>query len=178
MSWVPAGPVRKHLTLLRGEGATVRGIAAVAGVSPTTVSTVLRSRRQRRMQDTLATALLTVTIRDVGERRDRAGFVPKDTSCRRIRALMAAGWRHADITTVMGTGTSSHLVLSQRGDLITRQTAAAVDHAWQTLRDRPGPSKVARERAARRGYAALPAIPESTILTPVTQGGITRWTAA
>lgn len=172
---VATAPVEAHVRDLSARGATARGIARAAGVSPQTVVRLL-SGNHAKMQRTVAARILAVRLADVlarGETGDRHGFVPAEGSRRRIRALLAAGWTHQHITAAMqqaATGLQrSAIVLHQRGELVEARTAKAVAAAYDALAMRPGPSAATRGRAARAGYPPALAWDDDTIDDPTAQ---------
>lgn len=151
-SRVPTEEVATHLRKLIRAGATQRGIATVAAVSPTTVGDILTGTNPR-VQRPTATALLAVTIKDVLARDDTDGFVPRDATVLRIQALLAIGWRHADISTAIGGDQQrSATLLHQPGEWVTAHTHRQVATAYEKLRRRPGPSAPTAARAHRLGY--------------------------
>ncbi|NCT90234.1 hypothetical protein GXB85_04600 [Cellulomonas sp. APG4] len=164
-SYVDVTVVRAHLHRLLAAGMTRRGIAIAAGVSPTTVGRVLDGHYAA-CQRAAATRLLAVTPERLLTRPDPDGFVPAVGARRRIAALLALGWRHADIEQHMPTRHRSSVVLNQAGQWITRQTHDAVTTAYDALSMRPGPSAATRARAARRGYAPPLAWDDDTIDDP------------
>ena len=185
-----ATPVRAHLVGLLTAGASHRGIALAAEVSPTTVGRILCGHYST-CQPAVARRLLAVTPARFIARPDPEGFVPAVGTRRRIRALLALGWRHTDITAHMTAHDSAHLsavVLHQAGDWVTRRTHDAVVHTYDTLSMRPGPSKATRARSARLGYppplawdddaiddpTATPATPDLVDADAVDHAAITR----
>jgi hypothetical protein len=147
---LPVAAVEAHVRELADAGATVRGIADAAGVPASVVSRVL-SRQQARVRPGTVQRLLAVSIEDVMARPLPSGFVPAVGARRRIAALLALGWRHADITACAG-GVQSATVLHQAGDLVTRATHDSITRAYDQLAMTRGPSERTRRRAHAAGY--------------------------
>lgn len=82
-------------------------------------------------------------------------YVDSTGSIRRIRALMALGWRYSDIDGAAGytTGrpTWAHNIVTQA--MVHVDTAAKVDHVYRELGMTLGPSQRLRVIAAKRGWA-------------------------
>jgi hypothetical protein len=147
---LPADRVGEHVRQLLAAGATVRGIADAASVSPSVVSALSRHTKAKVRRD-VAGKLLAITMAEVRARRLATGFVPNLGARRRIQAI---GWRHEDISGYLaGTGTRTQMVLHQRGGWITRATHNAVRAAYDAVSMRHGPSSRTRERAGGLGYA-------------------------
>lgn len=147
-----AGPVRAHINALLSARLSVRAIADRAGVSAGTISGISRGLQQTVRVQT-ARRILALSPKAALERPNRAGLVLNSGARWRIQALLALGWRHADISVHMGTRTKSSIILHQVGGWIARETHDAVRAAYDALSGRPGPSDRTRARAARLGYA-------------------------
>jgi hypothetical protein len=148
---VDAAPARAHVEQLIAGGASLRGIAEVAGVSPSQVSRLRQA--QPKISRTVADKLLATTVNDVIRRPHGPGFVPKLGAVRRIQALLALGWRHQDISAAAHSHPGrSQLVLNQAGEWIARDTYDRIARAYTALSMRPGPSERTRARAAKLGY--------------------------
>lgn len=72
---------------------------------------------------------------------------------RRLRALMAIGWRARDIAPRIGWP-SGELDTIFRRSSVHRDTAARVTAVYDELADTPGPSDQTRRRAVRAGWLA------------------------
>lgn len=165
-SFVPAAPLLAHLERLSEVTAvSMTTLADIAGVSPDVVSKWHRGTRHTARRATAA-RIRALTPEAVLAAAPALGLVPRVGTTRRIRALLAIGWRHQDITAAMGTGRPSGVVLNQRGDLVKRCTHDAVVRAYDALWARPGPSDLTRRRAAASGYAPPLAWDEDTIDDP------------
>ncbi|MBD5787134.1 hypothetical protein IF650_13180 [Cellulosimicrobium terreum] len=152
---VDASPVHTHVRGLLDAGWSSRAISEAAGVAPTTVSSIVRRRQATVRRDVAARILRVRAGRMLAHRDTPAGFVPAVGARRRIKALLALGWRHEDITAAAGlTGRGqSAIVLHQRGDWVAKVTHDAVLAAYAALSTRQGPSDRTRSRAAMLGYA-------------------------
>ena len=148
-----AAPVRAHINVLLASRLSLRAIADLAEVSPSSVHSICTGRQGTVRHDT-AKRILAVTVDGVTSRPLRSGFVPAVGARRRIEALLAIAWRHEDITAAMpGVKTSSRLVLHQVGGWVSRDTFDAVAAAYTALSGRPGPSERTRRRATVLRYA-------------------------
>lgn len=165
-SLVPASAVREHLAHLHRSGLSLRAIGDTANVSPTVISRVLNGKTGD-LQRPVAARLLAVTARDVYERPNAAGFVPKVGAVRRIRALYAIGWTGDQVNqTAARSARFAQNLLNQPGDWITLDTWRAVARAYDQLWDKPGPSTVNRRRAKTAGWAPPMAYDDETIDDP------------
>lgn len=148
---VPADRVRSHIQALLSQGMSCGSIAAAAGLGPTCVYQLRAG--QPTVRRTTAARLLAVTgPQSVSVIADDSGvFVPRFLVDRRIQALLALGWRHADMQARSGVQTAC--VMNQAGRWVTVRTFTRVAVMYEDLWDKPGPSARTRNRAARRGYA-------------------------
>ena len=170
---VDAARATAHIDDLRAQGWSLRGIADAADVTPNTVSRLAR-REQLRVHRDSERKILAVRAEDIRGRANADGFVLRVGAQRRIRALIAIGYRHTDITAAMraalpSVGTNSQMVLHQHGRWVTRAVADAVSTAYDRLAMTPGPSAISRRRAARAGYAPPLAWDDDTIDDPAAQ---------
>lgn len=164
---VPAAPVRRHLEQLSAAGVTQYAIAEAAAVSKTALRNILDG--QATVRRGVAARLLAADLRVAMRRTSGAAWVPSIGSQRRIRALLAMGWRHQDLNRWLlehGVRHRSNLVLSKPGDLLAARTAAAVSAMYDELWDVKGPSERTSARASRRGYAPPQAWDDDTIDDP------------
>ena len=145
---VDAEPARQHVRNLMAGGMGWKRIAKQAGISPTTVSTLLYGRGGRpiskRLRPDVAEALLSVPLAiAAGQNIDATG------TWRRIHALIAIGYSRAYISQRLG---KNGRALQLRGTNVTLASAQAIDQLYRELRDNPGPSRRARNEATRRGW--------------------------
>lgn len=161
---VPVEPVRRHIAHLRALGWSWRGIAEAAGLGEGTARWIVTSTAQSVVRVDTARRILALTPESINERSNPAGFVPAIGTRRRIRALLAIGWTHAEQQARSGILTA--VTVSQAGEWVTRATADAVKALYDELAMTPGPSVRTRARAARLGYAPPLAWDDSTIDDP------------
>ncbi|NKR24045.1 hypothetical protein GS479_01435 [Rhodococcus hoagii] len=143
---VDAGPVRAHVLELLSFGMNPRMIAWQAGVPDTTV----RSIRDGVHQQTRVW---------VAERLTRVQPLPHPNqrtvltigALRRTRALQALGWSARDIGDRIGMEATA-LTALQRRTRIDYATWARIRDVYEALSATPGPSKIARASAARKGW--------------------------
>lgn len=132
-----------HIDTLVASGMSLRDIAAASGLSEDTIGHV-RAQKQRRIKLATADAILAVE-----PRRSPRAFIDATGTKRRIRALLAIGYRHRDLYAHSSIRTS---VLLYQRDYVTAAThdrvAAMYDALWMT----PGPSQLVDGRAERLGY--------------------------
>lgn len=159
--YVPAGPVRAHLSKLREHGWTWEQIAQEAGVS-TWVAHRAGTGHTRRLLKDRANAILAVPVEPRGSHRG----VDSTGMRRRVQALAWMGWPCAEIARRVGTGqpTLATLCLPHRRPsyALFRKVAAVYDELCMT----PGPSKSAASKARRLGFAPPLAWDETTIDDP------------
>ncbi|NKT24506.1 hypothetical protein GS905_24800 [Rhodococcus hoagii] len=143
---VDAGPVRAHVLELLGYGMNPRMIAWQAGVPDTTVRFIRDSVHQQ-------------TRVWVAERLARVQPLPHPNqrtvltigALRRTRALQALGWSARDIGDRIGMEATA-LTAMQRRTRIDYRTWARIRDVYEALSATPGPSKIARASAARKGW--------------------------
>jgi transcriptional regulator with XRE-family HTH domain len=170
----PAGPARAHVQTLLDGGWSQRAIADCAGVSNSTVHALVSDvTRLEQLKKPTAAALLAVTEAMLVARSNPLGFVLRVGAKRRVQALLAIGHRHADITDVIRSNSDvrvpSQLILSQRGEWITRATHDAIAAAYDVLSMRPGCSTRSKSRAEKHGFVPPLAWDDETIDNPLAQ---------
>lgn len=145
-----AGLVREHLAVLSAAGMGYKRVAKVSGVSRSTVRRLLYGNSGRPAPSTtrhdIGVKLLTVEV-DLGP----SALVDGLGTVRRIQALAAIGW------TLTATAAALGWTLQNLGTLlgqakVTRRTADAVAALYEQRSGTPGPSRAARQLAARRGW--------------------------
>ena len=152
-----AAPVAEHITMLLAAHWSLRGIAEAAGCA-VAIPHRINQGHQSRVRRDLGIRLLSVTPESIRTRGNRDGFVLNLGARRRIRAMLAMGHRHVDITEAMTTteptiGTTSQMVLHQKGEWIARRTHDAVLGAYNELSMRTGPSTKTARWAVKLHYA-------------------------
>ena len=158
--YVPATDTRAKLQELVDAHVPVRAVGRASGLSDTAVAHIIAGRHEHVQRQT-ATRIASLTLNDVYARA--SGNVPSVGAVRRVQALMALGWRKADLD---AEGVPS-------GQLVTRSRDELNVEGWRQVRDvydrlsmTPGPSQTARDRAAARGYSPPLAWDDETIDDP------------
>ncbi|WP_182377867.1 hypothetical protein [Nocardioides sp. WS12] len=149
---IDAAPLRIHIKALIGLGWSGPAILAASNVNASVGGLLLIANgRSMRAERKFAPILdLPISV-GVPESVPDQMFVPSLGSARRIRALMALGWRHEDITSLLG-GRVSHHLAAHRHKAINAHDWRLVDAAYEALSGSPGPSQLSRKRAAEQGY--------------------------
>jgi transcriptional regulator with XRE-family HTH domain len=159
---VPAGSVRAHAERLIRAGMPLRDIAAQAGVSESTVSTVVSGRAADVYRQT-ASALLAIPIPGPGYARRFDGLVDATGARRRLRALTALGYTLPVLAGQVGVTTETIGGIRQGRRRQLRVSAnqaiiAAYDRLWKVDPVSVGASEVgaakARAHAAKSGWVS------------------------
>ena len=163
------GAVGDHARRLREDGGTYRGIAAAAGLAPTTVHNLVSGRRPGTPYT--ATALRTVTSQAIPRARLDAGGTRL-----RLRALHVMGHGSARIARAAGVREMTIRALV-RGDARTispqlRDTITALYDAWwdkrapERTRAERGAATLARRRAIAGNWCAAAALDDDQLDVP------------
>lgn len=80
-------------------------------------------------------------------------WVPSLGTTRRVRALMAIGWRARDIAARGPWETGEAVLELGKRPMVHRRNADHIDRIFRDLCMTPGPSATTRDRAARSGWA-------------------------
>ena len=163
------GAARDHVRRLRQDGGTYRGIAAAAGLAPTTVHDVASGRR--RTTSGTAAAVLSVTSQAMPRARLDAGGTRL-----RLRALHVMGHGSARIARAADVREMTIRKLV-RGDARTispqlREKIVAVYDAWwdkrapERTRAERGAATAARKRAIAGNWCAGAALDDDQLDTP------------
>jgi uncharacterized protein involved in type VI secretion and phage assembly len=94
-------------------------------------------------------------LRDKRRRENRAQPARLDGTgvARRLQALSAIGWRHADVAARLGTSWQFVQKLACRDNpTVERRTVSRVAAIYRDLSGRPGPSNLTRLYARRQGW--------------------------
>lgn len=162
---VDPGKAQDHVqTLVSEHGVSLRGIAEAANVSAFIISDLNRNLKQSIHRDT-EKAILAVTAEAVLARPNAEGFVPNIGGRRRIQALMAMGWRHQDLTPLLGLNTAN--IVHQQGEWFTKRKHDAIKDLYGRLWDKRGPATtLSINRITKAGYAPPLAWDDETIDDP------------
>ena len=158
--YVPATDTRAKLLELVDAHVPVRAIARASGLSDTAVAHIIEGRHEQVQRQT-ATRIASLKLNDVYAQP--RGNVPSVGAERRVQALMALGWRKADLE---AQGVPSGQLVTRSRDLISVGGWRQVQDVYDRLSMTPGPSKAARDRAAARGYSPPLAWDDETIDDP------------
>lgn len=155
-SYVDGNTVRAHIQQLLDWDCSLRAIAHAAGVATTPLSALMTSNHTN-VQRRTGVAVLALTLHDVITRAESSHYLPRWAAQRRIRALMALGHSHEDITAHLRPGLRSTNILGpniERAPYLRAHTWRDVDRAYQALSAQPGTSELTRRRARTRGWPA------------------------
>ena len=160
---VDAQPMRDHVQQLLDAGMSFRGIALTAGwKSRNSLASSLERDRV-----TVRTFERVMAISPESDMR-RFGYVDATGSQRRLQALVAIGWTTREITRRLGGrdhGTVCDITSANKRS-IRRATADKVKAIYDELWDKPGPSRISAQRAAKRGWVVPLAWDDDTIDDP------------
>lgn len=159
--YVPAEPVREHVTKLRALGWTWEQIGTAAGVS-SWVPHKAGTGQTRRLLKACADAILAVPLEP---RASQRGVDPTGTR-RRVQALAWMGWPCEQVANRAGTTRSTLRTLILHGRRVSYSLARRVAAVYDELCMQPGPSRVAAGRAKGFGFAPPLAWDETTIDDP------------
>lgn len=158
--YVPATDTRATLKQLVDARVPVRAIARASGQSDTAVAHIIDGRHEQ-VQRRTAARIASLTLNDVYARA--CGSVPSVGAVRRVQALMALGWRKADLES---EGVPTGQLVTRSRDLISVEGWRQVRDVYDRLSMTLGPSQAARDRAAARGYPPPLAWDDETIDDP------------
>lgn len=151
---VPADRSKGHIEyLMHSCGATVRGIAEVAGLSRSAIS-IIKQGTYSMVMAGVETKILAVTPEMIFCRSNPRGFVAKAGGVRRIRALVANGWRYSDLSEKLGFRVSN--IVFHGGPWISQAKHEAIKALYEQLWDVQGPSSASGRARALKGGKCLP----------------------
>jgi len=181
---VDAQPVREHITMLMEYGVGLKRIAALAGVSNSTLGKILYGDKPRnmppraRVEKHVADGVLAIqpTIETLG----RTVTVDATGTRRRIQALVAIGWSQSRIGQRLGMepGNFNRTIKSDRVHADTaRKTKSLYEELWdqpQTGSDQRSRISVARAKNYAKAHGWLPPLAwdDETIDDPATQPSV------
>ena len=169
-SRVPAGPVRAHVEALRAAGVGSRRIEELSGVSRSVIQALLNGRKiygnqpSKTISAANAQRLLAVQVQPALGCR-----VPVLGTARRLQALVAIGYTQSDLAARLGVTPANSTELFRAGRSVLASTAARAAALFDELAMTPGPSRTARNRARKLGWAPPPAWDDDTIDNPAAQ---------
>lgn len=150
-SLIPAQPIRTNLNKLHALGWSFEAIAAMHGAGTAAGLNLIASGTSYRCERKFeALANLPISLHVPSTVGDSM-WVPTLGATRRVRALLALGWRHDDITEHIGR--SSHSIA---GGTYLRTTAIdwrIIDATYERLSTGRGASNRTAARANASGYA-------------------------
>lgn len=163
---IPAEPVTRHLDTLFAAGAGWTQLAAITGVSSSTLSK-LRRRQQTIIRPAVAARILAIKP---GAANPPGRRIPAVGSIRRVHALMAASHSVRSISDAIGIDhTLMCDLLNARSTNISRPIAEQIANAYRQLGGRQGTSVRSRLRAERSGWAPPAAWDDDQIDNPDAQ---------
>ncbi|WNM72270.1 helix-turn-helix DNA binding domain protein [Arthrobacter phage Gusanita] len=147
------GPERaeKHVKeLIERYGASIRAIADAAGTASLVISE-LAAGKCTGMMATTEEAILKVRYQHILDRSNPDAKVPSIGTHRRLQALLTMGWRHQDLSPLLGF--ESGVVLYQKG-AVTFRKHEATKRVYDQLWNKRGPADLRTMRVvAKAGYA-------------------------
>lgn len=160
---VDAQPMRDHVEALLAAGMSFRGIALTAGWKSRNSLACSLSRERV----TIRTFERVMAISPESDMR-RFGYVDATGSQRRLQALVAIGWTTREITRRLGGSDHGTVtdITSKNNQTIRRATAENIRRIFDELWDKPGPSRISAQRAAKRGWVPPLAWDDDTIDDP------------
>lgn len=143
LSNVPAGPYRERLAALGAEGYAWETIGRAVGVSGTGVKAIALGRTTT-VKRPVAAKLRHLTRARIHAKAAPWALVPNVGVIRRLNALRAIGWTWGSLRPY---GLVVGLPMTRPG-LVTAETHRKVSALYDRLWHVPGPSDIARRRAA------------------------------
>lgn len=162
-SMVDATPAREHLRALAADhNMSARQAAQIAGINHCSAQRIANGKQTVAMQSTID-AILAVGPAPIKDGRP----VPVIGAARRLQALAAMGYDTAYLVDALGAWRND----IYRWRRMTKPHISARNHRaivdlYDRIADIPGPSQVARDVAASRGWAAPAAWDDGTIDDP------------
>lgn len=149
---VDAAPIRSRVKALVALGWSHEAIIHAAGCTGTAAGLrlIANGTSRRAERKFLVVATMPITAR-VPESVPGSCLVPTLGATRRVRALMALGWRHDDISEFIGR--ASHHLSAGRYPRMTALDWRLVDAAYERLSAARGGSAKSETRARKAGFA-------------------------
>lgn len=146
----PARALAHVLELRDRYGVGVMAIADAAGTSPLVISELLNGKCTGMMIST-ETAILKVHLGRIMNRPHLNGRVPSVGTRRRLQALLTMGWRHQDLTPMLGFDSGQTMYLK---GMVTRRKHEATKRVYDQLWNKRGPADLRTLRTIEKaGYA-------------------------
>lgn len=146
---IDATPIRAHVAALASLGYSAEAIASVTTGTAWGLRLLVTAEHARAERKWLPLLALPLTLAPAAAVPDTA-HVPALGATRRVRALLALGWRHADIE--VHAGRRVHAYADGRYPTMRAGIWRDLDRAYAALSGKPGPSDATRRRAEARGY--------------------------
>lgn len=148
---VPARETREHVQLLGEHGVSYKQVAILAGVSPTTLGTLLYGCGHRREGDLPRTVDAHFAARVLAVTADPLAltdgvYIDATTTIRRVQALVALGYSRTSIAHRLGIIPSNFITKTMCGRRVTAKTARAVRDLYDQLADTVPARTTHRER--------------------------------
>lgn len=188
-AFLPIGPVREHVEMLRAQGIGTHRLAGIAGVSARLIQAIVTGTRgprdgeQHTVNRKAAEALLAV--------RPSAALIAPSRQIdatgtrRRLQALAVLGWTRAELARRTGL-TATSVGRLMRADSCAISSARKVHTVYEALWDQVPPQGTSTQRqavsraladAARRGWVPPMAWDDDSIDDPAAQPSATRGSA-
>ena len=151
--FVPVGPVREHLTMLAEHGIGYKHVAALAGVSVTTVGNALYGKvgsKYPRVRNRISreTAEKILSVKPVRGNLPPTAKIPARGSVRRVQALVALGWGLGHLADQLRISRGD-MHKFMKSDLVTVRRADLVDRVYSEMCMKTPPASTTAERYAR-----------------------------
>lgn len=145
---VDAAPAQDHVCWLVSLGFNDSSIAAACELTQKTIAN-FRNRVYSNARAVQSARILAVSHVPCAAQHTR--YVPSLGAQRRIRALLAIGWRYADIGAETGM-LAEGVARIMRVTTILGRTWSAISHAYNKLSGTRGPSTQGAKKAVKRGF--------------------------
>jgi hypothetical protein len=149
-SLVDATPIRTNLKRLHRLGFSLEALAIMNGSGTGAALRLIECGTSRTAERKFLPLASMPYSAHVPEVLPDTVLVPVIGAARRVRALMALGWRHVDITEMIGR--SSHHIAAARHSSMLAGDWRLVAAAYDRMSTAVGPSDNSRQRASKAGY--------------------------
>jgi hypothetical protein len=148
---VDVAPIRANLKRLHDLGFSLESIATMNGAGTAAALRLIEAGTTRTAERKFLPLANMKYSAAVPDSLPDTALVPSLGAQRRIRALAALGWRHADISEMIGR--ASHHISAGRHPSMLAGDWRLVAAAYERMSSTPGPSAKTRSRARASGYA-------------------------